>query len=126
MAKNESRLWSKIGVWSYVAGLIIAALVALVALFGRDGGTLPGWAVIVLALLGLIVGLLNISDAEVNTFLLAAIAFVVASAGMAQIFANMGGNWDWLEVFMSAIAVFTAPGALVVAFKALYNVARDG
>lgn len=119
-----NKLWSKVGVWSYVVGLAIAVIVALVSLF-TDNAELSGWVVAVLAILGLIVGLLNISDAEVNTFLLAAIAFVVASTGMAAIFASLGSSFDWLQLFMSAIAVFTAPGALVVAFKALYNVARD-
>jgi hypothetical protein len=126
MAKtaSSSKFMSKIGVWSYVAGLVIAAIVALISLFTGSGAGLEGWVVGLLVILGLIVGLLNISDEEVNTFLLAAIAFVVASAGMAQIFSTLGG-WEWLQVFMTAIAVFTAPGALVVAFKALYNVAKD-
>jgi hypothetical protein len=122
--KKSDKLWSKVGVWSYVAGLVIAVLLALFSLFGRGPG-LSGWAVGVLVVLGLIVGLLNISDDEVNTFLLAAIAFVVASSSMAAIFASLGSSFDWLQTFMSAIAVFTAPGALVVAFKGLYNVAKD-
>ncbi len=125
MAKTaKTRLWSKVGVWSYVVGLAIAVILALVALFGGDA-QLSGWTVGILAVLGLIVGLLNIGDEEVQLFLLAAIAFVVASSSMAAIFNALGSSFDWLAVFMSAIAVFTAPGALVVAFKALYQVGSD-
>ena len=121
MAKKS--LMSKVGVWSYIAGILIAAILGLVATFGT--GSIQGWHVAVLGILGVIVGLLNISDDEVQMFLVAAIAFVVASSGMAVVFNSLGDAFVGLEVFMNAIAIFTAPGALVVAFKALYNVAKD-
>jgi hypothetical protein len=132
MAKNivqsatvltKKKMWTKVGVWSYVIGLVIAVVVGILAQFGAGG--LGAVSVGVLAVLGVIVGLLNIGDEEVNTFLLAAIAFVVASSGMATIFAVLGSAFSGLTTFMGAIAVFTAPGALVVAFKALYKVAKD-
>ncbi len=122
MAKKS--IWSKIGVWSYLAGLLIAIVVGVLSQLGNGTG-LTGLTIAILAILGVIVGLLNISDDEVSTFLLASIAFVVASSGMAAIFNTLGSNFVGLTTFMSAIAVFTAPGALVVAFKALYNVAKD-
>lgn len=122
MAKKS--IWSKVGVWSYLAGLLIAIVVGVLSQLGSGTG-LTGLTIAVLAILGVIVGLLNISDDEVSTFLLASIAFVVASSGMAAIFNTLGTNFVGLATFMSAIAVFTAPGALVVAFKALYNVAKD-
>jgi hypothetical protein len=126
MAKrnNDSNMWAKIGVWSFVVGVVIAVLIALFTLFGRGTG-MPAWTVVVLAILGLIVGLLNIGADEVNRFLLASIAFVIAAASMATVFAQLGSSFDWLQAFMSAIAVFAAPAALVVAFKALYEVAKD-
>lgn len=122
MAKKN--IWSKVGVWSYVVGLVIAVIVGILAQFG-NGATLGALTVMALAVLGVIVGLLNIGDDEVTTFLLASVAFVVASSGMAGIFASLGAGFEGLQVFMSAIAIFTAPGALVVAFKALYKVAKD-
>jgi hypothetical protein len=124
MAKSSKSIMSKVGVWSYIAGIIIAAIVGIVSIFGNAG--LPIWAVGLLAVLGVIVGLLNISDDEVQQFLLASIAFVVASSGMAAVFGSFDNQvFDGLQVFMSAVAIFTAPGALVVAFKALYQVASD-
>jgi xanthosine utilization system XapX-like protein len=122
---QKSKLWSKIRVWSYVAGLLIAAIVGLLTVFGSSP-TLGATTVAVLGVLGIIVGLLNIGDDEVQLFLLASIAFVIASSGMAAVFNAIGGKaFLGLGVFMSAIVVFTAPGALVVAFKALYQVAKD-
>lgn len=122
MAEKGSKLWAKIGVWSYVAGIVIAILVAAFA-------SLEAWSVAVLAVLGIVVGLLNIGDREVQMFLIASIAFVVAASQMGSVFgslANLGViGMTFMTELMSAIVVFTAPGALVVAFKALYNVAKD-
>ena len=130
MAKQKTALISKVGIYSYVVGIIIAAAVGIMSMFGPAG--LPVWAVCLLPILGVIVGLLNISADEVQQFLLASIAFVVASSGMAAVFGSLSAVagptqmiFAGLQVFMSAIAIFTAPGALVVAFKALYQVASD-
>jgi hypothetical protein len=124
---GSDKMMAKVGVWSYIGGLVIAALLGVLA--WANGSSMQGWSVILLAVLGLIVGLLNISDSEVNTFLLGAVAFVIASASMGVVFSTLsasGAAWaSGLAVFMNAITVFTAPGALVVAFKALYKVAKD-
>lgn len=117
MAKKNRNIWPKVGVWSYVVGLVLAVLVGLIA------GLQAQWAVITLVVLGVVVGLLNIGDTEVREFLLATVAFVISGIALAGVFASFG--WQWLVNLMNAIIVFTAPGALVVSFRALYNVARD-
>lgn len=114
--KKKKSVLEKVGVWAFVIGFLIALIVALMSPVGLT----TSWAVI-LAALGFIVGLLNITDAEVGTYLLASIAFIVSAwAFMATI-----GEWAFLRTFMHAIIVFTAPGAIVVSFKALYVVAKD-
>ncbi len=115
-----SNIWSKVGVWSYIAGLVIALLVAI---FSGIGG-LASWAIWTLVILGVIVGLLNIGDDEVLMYLVASVAFVVSASALEGVFAAVGGL-TMIETFMNAIIVFTAPGALVVAFKALYQVAKS-
>ena len=60
-----------VGKYIFVAGLVIAAAGGL--------GFEQAWFGWVLAVLGLIVGFLNISDKESQTFLLAAIALIVAA-----------------------------------------------
>lgn len=117
---TSNKLWAKVGVWSYVVGLLIAFIASLFY-----NGTGDSWVVISLAILGLIVGLMNIGDDEVQLFLLGAMAFVIAGSSMGLVFKELGPNFAFLTKFMGAIVVFTAPGALVVAFKALYHVARD-
>jgi len=121
-AKQSSNLMAKVGVWAYILGIVIAAILGVVSWLQGDVSISPS-IVGILVVLGVVVGLLNISDEEVQMFLLGSIAFVVASTGMASVFDGLG--LTALQIFMSAIAIFTAPGALVVAFKALYQVAHD-
>jgi hypothetical protein len=115
-----SKMWAKVGVWAYVVGIVIAVLVAIFA-------QLETWSIAVLAVLGIIVGLLNITDKEVKLFLIASIAFVVAASQMGIVFNAVSYFFgrDTLVRLTQAIVVFTAPGALVVAFKALYHVAKS-
>jgi len=55
-----------IGKWAFIVGLIMAVLAGL---FFQ-----PDWAIWVLAVLGVIVGFLNITGEDTRSFLLAAIA----------------------------------------------------
>ena len=77
-----------------------------------------GWT---LAVLGLIVGLLNISDKEHQTFLLASIALIVA--------ANAVGAIPFIGELVTRIStnlvLFLGGAVLVVAVKSLFAVARD-
>ena len=119
MAKNKKGVMDKIGVWAYIVGFALALILSIVLTL--KGYALGELSVAVLAILGFIVGLLNISDKEVDTYLVASVAFIIS----AWAFMFMIGDWVFLKTFMHAIIVFTAPGALVVSFKALYKVAKD-
>ncbi|MEK6934696.1 MAG: hypothetical protein AABW46_02350 [Nanoarchaeota archaeon] len=105
----------KIGSWSFIIGLVIALLVGL---FTEASGTI----VTVLVILGLIVGFLNVTDKEVHGFLVASIALLLAGG------ANLGavpviGNL--LTSVLSNVVVFVAPAAIVIAVKAIYEIAKD-
>lgn len=105
---------AKAGEWAFIACVIIAVIAGIAT---------PGNATAVLALvaLGIIVGLLNISEKETMPFLVASIALIVAgTAGFSSIpeigpmVANIVGN----------IAVFVAPAAVIVALKAVWSMAK--
>ena len=104
---------ARVGKCSFVVGLVIAAAGGL--------GFEQAWFGWVLAVLGLIVGFLNISDKESKTFLLAAIALIVA--------ANAVGAIPFIgEVATRIIAnlvLFLGGAVLIVAVKSLFAVARD-
>lgn len=114
--KKKKSLMEKIGVWAYVVGFLIALIVALIS----QEGLTESW-IFILVVLGFIVGLLNIRDEEVVTYLVASIAFILS----AWAFMWNVGELPFLNTFMQAIIVFTVPGAMVVSFKALYNVAKN-
>ena len=102
-----------VGKGSFVVGLVIAVAGGV--------GFEQAWFGWVLAVLGLIVGFLNIRDKESQTFLLAAIALIVA--------ANAVGAIPYIgEVIARIIAnlvIFLGGAVLVVAVKSLFVVAKD-
>jgi hypothetical protein len=115
----------KIGIWAFLVGLLLAVVLALVSVF--QGTTVPAWAVVVLAVLGVLVGILNVTASEVQRFLVAMIAFLLSANALGAVFQALGssGVWVGLTAFFQLLSVFMAPAAVVVALQALYLLARD-
>ena len=85
----------------------------------------------ILAVLGIIVGLMNINDKETVSFLVATIAMSMLSTALAPV---MGIVSTWpaggflvgaINGFLSSIGLFVAPAAFVVAVKAVWKMAKD-
>jgi hypothetical protein len=75
----------------------------------------------VLAILGVIVGLLNVTVEDTRAFLLAAIALTFSATALNTIpFGGMG-----FTVLMSFVVAFVAGAPLVVAFKELFVTASS-
>lgn len=116
----KSNMWSKVGVWAFLAGLLIAIIVALFS------GTMTALTAGILAVLGIVVGLLNVADEEVHLFLLASLVFLVAAGSMATVGNLLPGVLaGWMTGFFAAIVVFMAPAAVIVSLVALYHIAKD-
>ncbi|MEM2139201.1 MAG: hypothetical protein QXM96_03535 [Candidatus Woesearchaeota archaeon] len=121
MVKKEKSLLEKIGPWAFILGLIISIVSALTGkLF---------WG---LGLLGLVVGLLNITDKEASMYLLASLTFLLSantlSVTLTKVVSFIPVVGEWLKIIdplLANITLFVAPGAAVVALKALYNLSRD-
>ncbi|HLC65088.1 MAG TPA: hypothetical protein VJI46_03105 [Candidatus Nanoarchaeia archaeon] len=111
---------SKVGVWAFAVGLVLAAIIALVS-----AAAVPPWSVIVLALLGVVAGLLNISEKEVQTFLVAAVAFLLSFQSLSKVAEILPVGAAQVGAFFGLLGVFVAPAAAIVAVKALYNIAKD-
>ena len=79
------------------------------------------------ALMGIVVGIFNINDDEVQQFLLAAITFTVSAGGLISVFTmtDLPILNSMVPAFCSYIIAFTAPAASVVAFKQIYSMAKD-
>ena len=101
-----------IGKWAFIAGLVLAVLAGL--LFQ------PGWALWVLAILGVIVGFLNIAAEETRGFLLASIALTISATALNTL-PVLGTA---LSLVLPFVVAFVAGGMIVVALKELFQTAR--
>ena len=102
-----------LGKCSFIVGLVIAVAGGL--------GFEQAWFGWILAVLGLIVGFLNVSDKESQTFLLAAIALVVSASAVGAI-PYIGES---ITRIIANLVLFLGGAVLVVAVKSLFAVARD-
>ena len=104
---------SKVGRWAFIAGLVIAILLAFMGLGAQ--------ILVILAVLGLIVGFLNVSGSESHEFLIASIA-LIASAGAVQSLPLVGGT---VTTVMGNLVIFISPAMLVVAIKSLLGTVKN-
>jgi hypothetical protein len=112
---------TKIGPSAFVIGLVIAVVTAVL----MPSNEIKSAFIWGLGLLGLFVGLVNISEKEMTTFLLATIAFIVASSGLIAVFEPFPALAKAVTPLMRNIVIFVAPGAAIVALKALYSISKD-
>lgn len=137
-AKSEHG--KNIGSWAFIIGFVIALLAGIIAGLNATGtmyidpiinSTMVG----VLVLIGLVVGIVNISGKESVSFLIASIAVIVTPMGFQSMsainVANIGAvtaGFNALAAFLTAltgaIATFVAPAAVIVALKLVYTTAR--
>ena len=103
---------AKIGKWAFIIGLVVAVLAGL--LFQ------PGWAIWVLAILGLIVGLLNVTAEDTRSFLLASIALTLSATALNTL-PIVGAALSFILPFVVA---FVAGATIVIALKELFQAAR--
>ncbi|MBN2368705.1 hypothetical protein JXC34_06800 [Candidatus Woesearchaeota archaeon] len=118
---DEEGFMAKVGPWSFILGLLIAVFSAL-----------TGSVFWLLGALGLVVGLLNITDRELNSYLLASLTFLVSANALSVTLTNLVtlvpviGEWlNFINPLLANITLFVAPGAGIVALKALYKISRD-
>ncbi|MBI3412806.1 MAG: hypothetical protein HY051_01865 [Candidatus Aenigmarchaeota archaeon] len=103
----------KLGAWSFIAGVVIVILVSLLSIEA-------GLVTTMLVLLGVIVGLLNVRDKDTTHFLVAVIALAAAGNANLNIVPLAGGQ---LQNILRNIGIFVAPAAVIVALKAIYEMA---
>ena len=103
---------ASIGKWAFIIGLVLAILAGL---FFQ-----PGWAIWVLAILGVIVGLINVTAEDTRGFLLASIALTLSATALNTL-PVVGTALSYVLPFVVA---FVAGAAIVVALKELFQTAR--
>ena len=115
MAKKKKDA-QKAGHYSFLAGIILAIVIAFVP---QLRGAIAVW---VLVILGVVVGLLNVTTEETTKFLVATIALIMASSASALTLATI---WTGLTSILGNIIIFVSPAAIVVALKTVIALAED-
>lgn len=107
----------KIGFWAFIIGLIIAIIGGLISAQNTA-------VVVVLIILGLIIGLLNITGKEIMLFLVATIALIVTGRVFTPLTVlNIG---KYLDQILSYVATLMAPAAVVASIRALWAIGKPG
>lgn len=112
----------KLGEYAFLACIVIAVIAGITAGLAEYSA---GWVALALVILGVIVGLTTVTEKEVTPFLIAAVAFTVASSGgwflvIDEAVATLG---TMINAVVFNIASFVAPAAIMLATKAVYALA---
>ena len=131
-------MYTKFGSWVFLIGILIAFIVGLYQAYTLESGgnffetNVGGWSAWVLAIIGVIVGLLafmgegTITKKEIPGFLTAGIALIVMGGvfnGWNAIFAPYLGAL--LASISMSLSVFIAPAVGITAIKTIWDIGKD-
>ena len=126
-ARPKWRMGAVLGAIAFFVGMGIAIVC----------GAVPDWrnsgmVVLILVILGIVVGIFNITGKEIIPFLIAAIALVVVGGISGGSFSALDdidaieGLGRALDAIVSLIAVFMVPAAIINAVRVVVELARPG
>ena len=115
--RKKDKKYGAIGHYSFLVGALFAILTGIFS-----GYMSTPVIVSILVVLGIIVGILNITVKETKEFLIATIALMLAGAINLGIIPYVG---LLLRSILSNIVVFVVPAAVIVALKTIYNLAKE-
>ena len=115
MPKAKSK--NMLGAWSFLIGVILAIILGV---FSSQLAT-QTWTIYLLVILGIIIGLLNISGKEAMKFLLVGTALVLVG--------KLGGDALFgipiVGPVLAYLVMLFTPATIVVAIKAAFALARN-
>ena len=123
MPRKKGTDTSTIGYVAFLLGVFIAIISGLFYAAGALDTAMQGFVAVVLVVLGLVVGLLNLLDKDVQIFLLAVIALAIVGAGAGGM-ALIPYIGIPLAAIVNYIGVFVFPAAVIVALKSIWDLAK--
>ena len=105
----------RIGELAFMLFVLVAIIAGLATFVSPESGY--GTVTAAMIFLGVIVGLINVSEKETIPFLVAAIALL--AAGTAN-FESIGAVGKVISNILNFVGAFVAPAAVIVALKAIY------
>lgn len=108
-----------LGAWAFLIGVILAIV------FGFFPVTALTWLPWVFVVIGIIIGLLNIGDSEVQPFLFAGIVLVLVSAFGGAVFKDLLINGSpFMSMILNNLLMLFVPATIIVALKSVFSIAR--
>ena len=104
---------SFIGSWAFLIGVILAVIL------GAFGG-MSDLMITLLVILGLIVGFLNVTEKEVQAFLMAAAVLVVVSYFGQSVLQEI----DVMNNILRALLILFVPATIIVALTSVFRIAK--
>ncbi|MBI4116618.1 hypothetical protein HY449_02655 [Candidatus Pacearchaeota archaeon] len=120
---------NKIGAWAFLSGVILAVLIGLsTTLLPIPALTAYSKQIYsVLVLLGIIVGAMNVTGRDSQTFLIAgAVLVIVSRFGMDSVSGSVIGIGlrDAVTSVFGALLVLFAPATIIAALKTVFSITR--
>ena len=125
MAKQE-----QLGSYAFLGGAAIAIIAGVLSGLGQSGmlGGIEAWIPLALVALGVVVGIMNIRDKDITSFLIASIALLglAGTAGGLSVVDKVASPLGAILIgIVQNIAIFVAPAALIVALKMIKDLAAE-
>ncbi len=114
--KQKSRSGNSFGSWAFLIGVILAIVVAVLST-----PYIQTWMLWVLLVIGLLVGLLNITEKESGSFMMSGTVLIIASA-LGQ------GSFSPIPVLsrlLDTLLLVFVPAIIVVAVRSVFSLARN-
>jgi hypothetical protein len=112
----------KIGSSSFIVGFVLSLFVGVVQTYF---GKVSAVTVSTVILMGIIVGLINITGKESINFLLATVALVIVTKIGGDILMKVITIGPYLENIFNSIMIFVSAATMIVALKLIYDLAKD-
>lgn len=115
--KNITRI---VGSWAFIIGILLAVVMGFISTMTNFSTAGITTLTTLFVILGIIVGLLNITHEESLTFLWASVALVIVSVLGGGIFGGVALVGDALSTILGMIIVFIVPITIIVALRIVY------
>ncbi len=119
---------NSLGAWAFLVGVILAIIIGSTTLISIPAVTKYSAQIYaVLSILGLVVGFMNVTGKDSQTFLLAgAVLVIVSRFGMDSVTGSLIGIGVGATVssIFAALLVLFVPATIVVALKTVFGIAR--
>lgn len=121
MVRSKENLW---GAYAFLIGVVLAVTLGL---FNESLESAGGLFYTALVLIGLVVGAINVSDKNSQTFLFASLSLVIVGAlGMEPLKYIATNNYvvGLLRNVLGSLLLLFVPATIVVALKTVFSMAK--